>query len=112
MENAKFKKLDEGFVCLYCGKTVSPLKYTSRDHCPFCLYSKHVDINPGDRQNPCCGLLRPIGIETNNNGYTILYQCQKCKKLHKNKSASDDNYNLILALSNFTYDKLAEKLKK
>ena len=49
----RFNELDEGFICENCGKEVTPAGYTSRDHCPYCLYSKHVDINPGDRQNTC-----------------------------------------------------------
>ena len=53
METKKFKEIDEGFICENCNKKVSPLGYTSRDHCPYCLYSMHVDINPGDRQNSC-----------------------------------------------------------
>ena len=52
----KFNELDEGFVCENCKKEVKPLNYSSRDHCPYCLYSKHVDINPGDRNNNCKGL--------------------------------------------------------
>ena len=59
----KFYKSDESFICENCGKEVEKLNYTSRDHCPYCLYSKHVDINPGDRMNTCKGLLKPIGIE-------------------------------------------------
>lgn len=112
MNTAHFKKLDEGFVCEFCGKKVPPLNYSSRDHCPHCLFSKHVDIFPGDRQNTCHGLLKPIGVEQNSDGFTIIYRCEKCGKEHKNKSATDDNFNLILALSNFSYEKLVEKLKK
>ena len=55
--------INESFECENCGKNVSKSAYTARDHCPFCLYSKHVDINPGDRNNKCLGLLKPIGIE-------------------------------------------------
>ena len=39
-----FNELDESFICEKCGKKVDKLKYSSRDHCPYCLYSKHVDI--------------------------------------------------------------------
>ena len=39
----RFNELDEGFICEHCGKEVLPLGYTSRDHCPYCLYSKHVN---------------------------------------------------------------------
>ena len=59
----KFNMIDEVFTCENCGKNVDKLNYTARDHCPYCLYSKHVDINPGDRMNECKGLLEPIGIE-------------------------------------------------
>ena len=49
MEQKRFTKNDNGFICAHCGKEVEPLGYTSRNHCPFCLWSLHVDINPGDR---------------------------------------------------------------
>ena len=62
---AKFTEIDEGFVCEHCGKKVEPLGYSCRNHCPECLYSKHVDINPGDREETCHGLLEPIDIEIN-----------------------------------------------
>ena len=45
----KFNMIDEEFICENCLNKVQKLGYTARDHCPFCLYSKHVDINPGDR---------------------------------------------------------------
>ena len=59
------KKNDSGFVCVNCGRQVEKLGVTSRNHCPYCLHSLHVDIVPGDRANTCKGLLRPIAIETN-----------------------------------------------
>ena len=96
----KFHELDEGFVCEKCGKTVEPLIYSSRDHCPYCLYSKHVDINPGDRENSCLGLLKPIGIEKYKDTYKIIYQCDRCKKTHKNIMARDDDMNRIIEISN------------
>ena len=95
----KFNMIDENFKCENCNKEVKKLKYTARDHCPFCLYSKHVDINPGDRANECNGLLEPIGIEKFKNTYKIIYKCKKCNKLHKNIVANDDNFNLIIDLS-------------
>lgn len=93
--------IDENFVCENCGKEVEKLGYTARDHCPFCLYSKHVDINPGDRSNKCMGLLKPIGIEKFKDTYKIIYECTKCHEKHKNIMASDDNYDLIIELSKY-----------
>lgn len=95
----KFTMRDENFICENCGKTVEKLDYTARDHCPYCLYSKHVDNNPGDRLNTCHGLLKPIEIEKFKNTYKIIYICEKCKKKHKNIMANDDNMDLIIDLS-------------
>ena len=95
----KFNMVDENFICEDCGKDVIKLNYTARDHCPYCLYSKHVDINPGDRLNDCKGLLKPIGIEKHKDTYKIIYKCDKCNKLHKNIIANDDNMDLIINLS-------------
>ena len=95
----RFNMIDEEFICENCGRKVSPLEYSARDHCPFCLYSKHVDINPGDRENPCKGLMKPIGIEKYKDTYKIIYQCNKCREKHKNIIARDDDYNRIIEIS-------------
>lgn len=95
----RFSKLDEGFICEKCKKNVFPLKYTSRDHCPYCLYSKHVDNYPGDRKNECKGILEPIGIEKYKNSYKIIYKCEKCDKIHKNIIANDDDMDKIIEVS-------------
>ena len=76
MDSPLFTKNDNGFVCAHCGREVLPLGYTCRDHCPKCLCSKHVDIEPGDRAEGCKGILRPIGLENNpKKGYIIIYKC-------------------------------------
>ncbi len=91
---------DEEFVCNNCGKEITALGYTARDHCPICLYSVHVDIYPGDRASNCCGDLVPIAVELNKKaGYKIIYKCNKCKAIRKNIMADDDNIDLIIELS-------------
>ncbi len=95
----KFNVIDEEFVCENCNSIVPKLNYSSRDHCNKCLYSKHVDINPGDRMNTCKGLLKPISIEKFKNTYKIIYKCEKCNQIHKNIMAVDDNYDMIVKLS-------------
>ena len=96
----KFIEIDEEFICDNCGKKVPKLGYSCRNHCPYCLYSKHVDINPGDRKETCHGLLKPIGLEMNNRkGYVIIHKCTKCGAVRKNKFAEDDNMDLIIKLS-------------
>lgn len=92
-------KKDEEFICDNCKILVKKLEYTSRDHCPNCLYSKHVDITPGDRQNSCKGILEPIGYVFKAGKEQILYECLKCRKRVKNIVAKDDNRDLIIELS-------------
>ena len=94
------KKNDSGFVCVNCGKQVEKLGVTSRNHCPYCLHSLHVDIVPGDRANTCKGLLRPIAIETNaKKGYVIVFKCDKCGAITRNKSADDDDFEKLLEVA-------------
>ncbi|MFH0814714.1 MAG: RNHCP domain-containing protein [Candidatus Falkowbacteria bacterium] len=92
----KFIKKIENFVCEKCGAVAKGNGYT--DHCPRCLWSKHVDINPGDRANLCKGMMQPIGVETTNNVYVIQYKCELCKAEHRVKSAAGDNFEEILKL--------------
>ena len=96
----KFTEIDEEFICENCGKKVEKLGYSCRNHCNYCLHSKHVDINPGDRLEECHGILEPIGIEiSNKKGYVIIYKCKKCGQIRKNKAAKDDDMNLIIKLT-------------
>lgn len=100
MENSRFTEIDEEFVCENCGKNVTKLGYSCRNHCPFCLHSKHVDKNPGDRQESCHGILVPVSMEINSKkGYVIVFKCKKCGKIRRNKVAKDDNMELLIDLS-------------
>ena len=95
----RFNMIDDNFICNNCGKNITKLNYTARDHCNYCPYSKHVDILPGDRKNTCQGMLKPIGIEKFKDTFKIIYQCEKCHTIHKNIMANDDNMDLIIELS-------------
>lgn len=106
MEKKRFLKNDSGFICENCKKEVSPLGYSSRNHCPYCLYSKHVDINPGDRLNECGGLLEPIQtLPDSKKGFIIVFKCKKCGTIVRNAAAlgktevADDN-RLLIKLTN------------
>ena len=85
------KTENTGFICQHCGKEVLPLTDGSyRNHCPFCLYSLHVDITPGDRACNCGGLMEPIKIIYNSKkGYQIVHRCQKCGFERNNKISED-----------------------
>lgn len=105
MEQKRFTKNDSGFICAHCGCEVKPLGYTSRNHCPTCLASLHVDILPGDRANTCGGIMLPYRAEPDpKKGYVLLYRCTKCGGTGRNKAAHEapvqpDNMNLIIALT-------------
>ncbi|MCX8074663.1 MAG: RNHCP domain-containing protein [Clostridia bacterium] len=94
-----FIKNDNEFVCINCSKPVDKLRYTSRDHCNFCLHSIHVDIEPGDRKNECMGLLIPVNVEVNSKkGEVIIYKCMKCGKMVRNIVAKDDDRTNIYSI--------------
>ena len=99
LKSKHFAKCDRGFVCQNCGHAVPPLLTSSRDHCTRCLYSMHVDINPGDRENNCHGMLRPIAaFGHGRKGLIIRYHCTTCGDYHNCKSAPDDDFDEILKL--------------
>ncbi len=105
MDSKKFKMLDEEFTCLVCGAAVTPLKYTARDHCPSCLSSIHVDINPGDRACICKGILNPIGIDKGKKeNLKIVYKCEKCGMIKRNIMAKDDDFDKILEVMTKSID--------
>jgi hypothetical protein len=83
----------EPFDCEHCGRHVKPLAHgTYRNHCPHCLYSKHVDNDgPGDRASDCGGCMIPVTIEKRKGVFSIIHHCQSCKKEIWNKVAPDDN---------------------
>ena len=108
LEEKRFRKNDEGFVCVNCGLTVQPMGSSSRNHCPRCLCSLHVDIHPGDRANPCHGILRPISAEPDaKKGFILIQRCEKCGEIRRNRAALDakvqpDDLRLLIALTTQT----------
>ena len=100
MEQKRFAKLDDGFTCIHCGREVLPLGYSSRNHCPHCLSSIHLDEVPGDRAAHCGGVMEPVGVWVRQGGeWAILHRCKKCGAFHSNRIAADDNPALLLQLA-------------
>lgn len=96
----RFTAREEPFVCEACGASVAPLvSGTYRDHCPVCLASKHVDIQPGDRAAGCGGLLEPLGVEGYPGAPKILYRCVACGHRTRNRAAPDDEPDALLVLA-------------
>jgi len=97
---------NQGFRCDVCGRDVPPLANGSyRNHCPFCLHSRHVDVNPGDRASDCHGTLEPVGVEhSGKKGWVIVHRCQRCGAVRPNRAALDDptcpdDYDAIVSLA-------------
>lgn len=103
-----FTKINEGFTCRSCGHAVPPASGTCRDHCPKCLFSLHVDVNPGDRAADCGGILRPVSYaQHKKKGIMIHYQCDTCGAKRVNKfldhdAAEADAFDALLGLSGKT----------
>ncbi|MEX1112439.1 MAG: RNHCP domain-containing protein [Candidatus Andersenbacteria bacterium] len=91
---------NEGFVCEQCQASVPPASGTFRNHCPECLASKHVDRDvPGDRLNPCQGLMPAAGVEgTDPDSLDIIHCCKVCGYQKRNRIAPDDNREQIFAI--------------
>ncbi|MCA9370981.1 MAG: RNHCP domain-containing protein [Candidatus Peregrinibacteria bacterium] len=93
-----FVARQEPFTCEHCGANVEPLTTGSyRNHCPKCLYSKHVDDKgPGDRESLCKGMMKPVGLDyRSNKGWMIVHRCMKCSKQIPNITACDDDLTVV-----------------
>jgi hypothetical protein len=112
MADSKFKKKKEDFVCENCGAEVKGSGFTN--HCPKCLYSKHVDVFPGDRAllrqgsagQACEGIMTPIIAGQSGGEWFIIHKCQKCGKEQKNKTSKDDDFDEIIKISAKHYSHL------
>lgn len=84
----------EGFTCANCGGII-PIEAAgthNRNHCPSCLHSLHVDIRPGDRANPCRGVMQPITLWRRPGGeIALIHRCTRCGELIANRIAGDDS---------------------
>jgi hypothetical protein len=94
--NQKFQRKIEDFECENCGYNVEGDGYTN--HCPMCLWSKHVDVNPGDREEPCLGMMEPIDIESKKGEYRILLRCTRCQVERWNKASKQDDFEILLQI--------------
>jgi hypothetical protein len=70
-----------------------------RNHCPSCLWSRHVDDKPGDRAAQCGAAMEPLAITVRGDGeWVVVHRCTGCDELHLNRSAGDDNVYMLLQL--------------
>lgn len=93
----KFQRRKEDFTCQICGQIVIGDGYTN--HCPACLWSKHVDINPGDRDESCGGMMEPIAVDVKGDEYIITHRCTVCGTIRRNTAGAKDDFERILEIA-------------
>lgn len=92
------------FDCTHCGRQVLACTNGSyRNHCPHCLWSRHVDVSPGDRASDCGGQMEPVGLtQPRGKGLAIVHVCVRCGRRGVNQVARDtampDDWALVSAL--------------
>ncbi|OGO35161.1 MAG: hypothetical protein A2W35_13520 [Chloroflexi bacterium RBG_16_57_11] len=101
-----------GFRCIHCQRHVSTARSQSgvwnRNHCPYCLHSRHLDWQrAGDRLAACKGGMHPVSLTFKqvNKRYgaaigelMIVHHCTDCGKLSINRIAADDDHESILEI--------------
>ncbi len=90
----------ENFTCERCGTEVVGSGYTN--HCPKCLWSKHVDVQPGDRAAACGGMMEPAGLEGSSPEYAIVHVCESCGFSRRNRVQDSDDRNAVLKIAERT----------
>ena len=98
----KTRPCRESFTCRTCGWSVFPQGAGSshRNHCPNCLSSLHVDVEPGDRASDCGGVMEPVAVWVRKGGeWAIIHRCRRCGTLSSNRVAADDNPRKLLSIA-------------
>jgi hypothetical protein len=93
---------DNSFTCKVCGRSVVPAGAGSshRNHCPNCLSSLHVDIEPGDRACDCGGIMEAVAVWVRKSGeWAIIHRCRRCGQLSSNRVAADDNPMKLMSIA-------------
>lgn len=93
---------NDSFTCKVCDRLVVATDAGSehRNHCPNCLSSLHVDIEPGDRASECGGFMEPVGVWVRKNGeWAIIHRCNRCGQFSSNRIAADDNPMKLMSIA-------------
>lgn len=103
---------EAGFICKHCKLPVSSALFLSgvhnRNHCPYCLWSRHLDLYAaGDRLSACKSLMQPIGLtlKITRKRYgsvlgelMLIHVCIECQSISINRIAADDDFWTVLAV--------------
>jgi hypothetical protein len=91
-----FIKNKEDFMCNQCGFAVKGSGYTN--HCPKCLWSKHVDIHPGDRAATCLGMMKPVAFLKKGDEYVLTHKCIVCGYEKPNILEEGDDFDVAVKI--------------
>src|SRR5262245_46381016 len=72
-----------------CGAHVEGDGYTN--HCPVCLWSRHVDVDPGDRAATCGGMMAPLSAGFERDLAVLVHRCIVCGHTRRNRVAAGDD---------------------
>lgn len=89
------------FICIHCGAPVAAVAWGTRhrNHCPHCLWSRHVDMRPGDRSCLCKGAMEPITLWQKEDGeIMVIHRCTHCGTIKANRCAGDDDQQALYDL--------------
>ncbi|HSB66229.1 MAG TPA: RNHCP domain-containing protein [Anaerolineales bacterium] len=110
---------EETFRCLQCDASVYTQPIISgvqnRNHCPYCLCSRHVDhVKSGDRMSACKAIMQPIGLtvkpgrnkygDTSCGELMLIHRCIECGKLSLNRLAADDQPEKLLEIYDASFE--------
>ena len=98
------------FRCAHCGHIVSSAHRLSgvnnRNHCPYCLWSRHLDLYAvGDRLSACKAPMQPVALTSkrSRNKYSyergelmLVHLCTDCGDVSINRIAADDDASTLL----------------
>ena len=101
------------FVCMACHNYVSTDVVLSnvhnRNHCPYCLCSRHLDLyEAGDRLSACKARMQPVALTLKRSRkkypgagrgeLMLVHRCDDCGRFSINRIAADDDISGLLAL--------------
>jgi hypothetical protein len=100
---------ENGFMCTYCHGFVSTGSGFSgvqnRNHCPYCLWSRHLDLfAAGDRLSACKAMMEPIGLTLkatrkkygpSRSELMLIHLCVECTTISINRIAADDDSQTV-----------------
>ncbi len=101
------------FYCLGCHKAVLAHSAVSgvqhRNHCPYCLASRHLDLFvAGDRLATCRAIMPAVGVTVKQTRkkypahaqgeLMLIHLCAGCGHISINRLAADDDPQRVLAL--------------